>query len=1062
MDLGFKTMLKNILSLRFLRNNKKILNIVYNTRIGFPFRWLWAFLKLADSKNRIVILESRVDGLNNYLSPENQALLNYNTLNNVNIFDVKFENHNHVYLRYCSEHLEDVLNIIPLLKSLSLEYPSVTLFTNHHRFPFHAISEKCFSAPDMQGGFPHHANFFDFTGLIRKDLYCPAWMQFFVFLDREPTPFLENPFPLLVETDRLKTELAGTPYVVVNVNAERSNLHEQQQINASVGKVLELLHVKGFHTVEISDNLPLLHLDSTFFFKKQTWFDLFTLIKHSAGFVGVDSVPLRVASLYGKPILGYFDNNHPLNSLPTMIPAVHLVIDHRSLTGDHKDGKQMIQPAGPVMHSSAQKKGLIFDANHVQDAARVFVGWLLQKDYFQQSMADVVAYYTDSCYQMARREFCMGYLLSLLAKDPNALTSSVLLERFDGPVKAILRKFTDRPRFLNNYEEIEQYLKKREIDKILISYFGGIGDTLLLFWLALAIRRQFPNAYLFIIPSGQHVAFLKDCLKFMNHIFVIDLDHQYMEEYINAREKMFDLILDCRYVTKVTSTNQKYDKYARNLQAVFEQYNINFDRSPLDNYLHREHGLDIFSIIQKTSGIHLQHYDATFPLSPDDFHHLQDLLDDPYVTIGAGVDPYWNEQSSSPRKTKQWPVEYWQNVIDNLNTLGVRVVQLGNSYEKPLAHTIGLLGKTSVREAAAVIKYALCHISIEGGLVWVAKSVGTPSIVLFGPTDPGFFGQPHNINLTAALPCSPCWWKTDRWMEVCPEGHETSRCMEELTPEMVFKEVKKIVDDYKNPKSCRLSLLDISFFDHKLVADNLIVIKELGDNAALPVDQLYKSVQNGASGIYLHGSKYWEYTYALKNIEACNMNADAKLKIVDVGSGRGAIHKTLLQRGYDVTVADVNFAFAGEQWESKFLSHAPVNLTVAFNSIFNLSFPSESFDVVLCLSVIEHVKGKAYAFRELLRVLKDGGILIITFDFVPQQVWDEDVNDIFGKYSRVEVFNEKSICELLSNFKIQGQYSEAKLMETYAASSDNIQISGVEGIPPKMTVGGLVIKKQAV
>ena len=115
--------------------------------------------------------------------------------------------------------------------------------------------------------------------------------------------------------------------------------------------------------------------------------------------------------------------------------------------------------------------------------------------------------------------------------------------------------------------------------------------------------------------------------------------------------------------------------------------------------------------------------------------------------------------------------------------------------------------------------------------------------------------------------------------------------------------------------------------------------------------------------------------------------------------------------------------------------------------------------VSLCLSVIEHVKEQFFALKEVLRVLKNKGLLILTFDFTSQKAWAEDINDIFGKHC-VEVFNERNLVDLLKNLGVQGDYSEQGLLELYSASANNIQESSVEGIPPGLTVGGLVIRKQ--
>ena len=117
---------------------------------------------------------------------------------------------------------------------------------------------------------------------------------------------------------------------------------------------------------------------------------------------------------------------------------------------------------------------------------------------------------------------------------------------------------------------------------------------------------------------------------------------------------------------------------------------------------------------------------------------------------------------------KRWPVEGFAEAASALAEDGATVCVLGGPQERQLATEIirhaGARVKdftdTDLREAVLTLKAANLAIANDSGLLHVAAAAGTPTIGIFGPTDPKLWGP---LNPLAAIvepdgdaPCPRC------------------------------------------------------------------------------------------------------------------------------------------------------------------------------------------------------------------------------------------------------------------------------------------------------------------
>jgi ADP-heptose:LPS heptosyltransferase len=105
------------------------------------------------------------------------------------------------------------------------------------------------------------------------------------------------------------------------------------------------------------------------------------------------------------------------------------------------------------------------------------------------------------------------------------------------------------------------------------------------------------------------------------------------------------------------------------------------------------------------------------------------------------------------------------------------------------SHVISFIGKLTLRETAELLSSAGAVVGNDSGLPHIAAAVGTPTLMLFGPTPHLSLGHlPPNVKVSrAGLFCEPCWF-TNRF-QACG-GH--IHCMREIRIEDVRKEINSL------------------------------------------------------------------------------------------------------------------------------------------------------------------------------------------------------------------------------------------------------------------------------
>lgn len=140
-------------------------------------------------------------------------------------------------------------------------------------------------------------------------------------------------------------------------------------------------------------------------------------------------------------------------------------------------------------------------------------------------------------------------------------------------------------------------------------------------------------------------------------------------------------------------------------------------------------------------------------------------------------------------RAKRWPAERYAELADRLAESGSNVALIGSPGEMDVSNQvceharrqpIVLTGKTTVAEATAIISIADVLITNDTGPAHIGAALGTPTLVIFGPTNPlTTYPLSDNAEIIRRAPdCAPCMLRD------CPIDH---RCMTAISPADVFE-----------------------------------------------------------------------------------------------------------------------------------------------------------------------------------------------------------------------------------------------------------------------------------
>jgi ADP-heptose:LPS heptosyltransferase len=175
------------------------------------------------------------------------------------------------------------------------------------------------------------------------------------------------------------------------------------------------------------------------------------------------------------------------------------------------------------------------------------------------------------------------------------------------------------------------------------------------------------------------------------------------------------------------------------------------------------------------------------------------------IGLHAGWGPRGKKNKNQGERLKGWGLGNFIELGRLLAARGCHLALTGSEEDRSEAEAIAaglpagsatvLAGRTSVRQLAAVIRRLNLFVSVDTGPAHMAAAVGTPLVVLWGPSKlrqvaPISSRSPVRI-VRHAVFCAPCY--DTPMMETC----RRNICMESISPQRVLREVEGISESLK-------------------------------------------------------------------------------------------------------------------------------------------------------------------------------------------------------------------------------------------------------------------------
>lgn len=144
------------------------------------------------------------------------------------------------------------------------------------------------------------------------------------------------------------------------------------------------------------------------------------------------------------------------------------------------------------------------------------------------------------------------------------------------------------------------------------------------------------------------------------------------------------------------------------------------------------------------------------------------------------------------------------------------------------------------------------------------------------------------------------------------------------------------------------------------------------------VKQFFSVHSNYMANYDEHLQNVHTYSYLIRKKRIIDMIDNDQGKVLDIGCGPAVLTLELLNKGFEVWGMDLSEEVIEEACKKIGKTELSSSAHFTVGNIESLDFADEYFDMVICAGVFSYLDDVTQAIKEIYRVLKPGGIAIIT------------------------------------------------------------------------------------